>query len=367
MPQNLYFVFIPIIMKQRIAYIDQIKNFLTCLVVAHHAAQAYGPTGGVWVVNDASKAQWMGQFFFINASYMMGLYFFISGYFMVFSTTRKTNAAFFKDRLKRLGLPLLFFTLLVFLPFHYYGSGAKGSPLSLLADNYLNHPPLATGHLWFVASLLAYSIVFILFFKNYFSKQSLRISKFRYYYIPVYILLLSTASALIRVYYPIDKWVTWLIPLEPAHLPQYFSLFLLGAWFNYKKWLDQLTLPIGITMGLIAGASFIFTMFLPSEIKQNIVAESVMESILCVGISLFILTAFRHFGNKTNRFLDVLSANSYGIYLFHLLLVIFVQQLILNWQMNANLKFAFTTAAGILLSLGLSALLRSSKTIRSII
>ncbi len=109
-------------MKTRIAYIDQIKLFLTCLVVAHHAAQAYGPTGGVWVVTDASRAAWMGPFFFINASYMMGLYFFISGYFMVFSLGRKSYAAFMRDRLRRLGIPFLFFTLLIFLPFNYLSS-----------------------------------------------------------------------------------------------------------------------------------------------------------------------------------------------------------------------------------------------------
>mgnify|MGYP006943057229 CR=1 FL=1 len=61
--------------SNRIVYIDNIKVFLTCLVVAHHAAQAYGPTGGVWVVNDPYKANWLRDFFFVNVSFMMGLYF----------------------------------------------------------------------------------------------------------------------------------------------------------------------------------------------------------------------------------------------------------------------------------------------------
>ena len=56
--------------KDRIAYVDQIRVFLTCLVVAHHAGQAYGPTGGVWVVDNVAKAAWLGNFFFVNAGFV---------------------------------------------------------------------------------------------------------------------------------------------------------------------------------------------------------------------------------------------------------------------------------------------------------
>jgi fucose 4-O-acetylase-like acetyltransferase len=87
--------------------------FLTCPVVAHHAAQARGSTGGVWVVSDAAKAPSLGSFFFRNASYMMGPYFFISGYFLAFSVARKPLGQFSRDRFVRLGIPLAVLTLLV--------------------------------------------------------------------------------------------------------------------------------------------------------------------------------------------------------------------------------------------------------------
>jgi len=158
--------------KDRIAYVDQIRIFLTCLVVAHHAGQAYGPTGGVWVVDNMDKAPWLGNFFFINASYMMGLYFFISGYFLVFSINRKSNAAFTRDRLKKLGIPLLFFIFLVFLPFNYFGAGGQGNIFQFLTETYVNKPPIATGHLWFVASLLAYSFIYLHLFHRWLVKKS---------------------------------------------------------------------------------------------------------------------------------------------------------------------------------------------------
>lgn len=354
--------------KQRIVYVDVIKVFLTCLVVAHHAGQAYGPTGGVWPVTDNSKTQWLGQFFFINASYMMGLYFFISGYFMLFSLQRKTNTQFIKDRLVRLGIPLLFFTFLVFLPFNYLGSSTNTNVFLFFIDIYFNKPPVATGHLWFVASLLLYSFIYLLLFpKRNESATAIASRTFRISYLFLYIVVLTLVSALVRLQYPIDVWRTWLIPVEVAHIPQYFSLFLIGALFNRYQWLDSFKLSTGLLFFAVAVVAYILNQNLPVHIKDYWLTESFVESLLCTGISMALLTLFRHYGNRSNAVIRSLSDNAYGIYLFHVLIVILLQQLLLNWNSNANLKFITVTFGGILLSLLLSAFFRKIKFIRSVI
>ncbi|ULQ55905.1 acyltransferase [Flavihumibacter rivuli] len=353
--------------KNRIAYIDQIKVFLTCLVVAHHAAQAYGPTGGVWVVDDPHKASWLRHFFFVNAAYMMGLYFFISGYFMVFSIQRKTNAAFAKDRLKRLGIPLAFFTLLVFLPFNYFGAGGKGNILQFLATTYLERPPIATGHLWFVASLLAYSFLYLIFFHQRFTQVSKQTQPISNTYIFLYVAALTLVSAWVRQYYPIDTWKTWIIPLEPAHLPQYLSLFIAGTLFNHANWLNRITGSQGILFFAIAVITYAAQAFAPASIKEFWITESLVESLLCVGISIGLLSFFRRWGNNMNGFIASLSENAYGIYLVHLFIVIIFQQLLLGWQANPTIKFIVVTFLGILTSLGVSILIRKNKTVRSIV
>jgi glucans biosynthesis protein C len=352
----------------RIVYVDVIKVFLTCLVVAHHAGQAYGPTGGVWVVSDTAKASWLGQFFFINASYMMGLYFFISGYFMVFSLNRKTNAQFIKDRLVRLGIPLLVFTILVFLPFNYSGAAPGTNLFNFFADTYFNKPPIATGHLWFVASLLLYSFIYLLFFRTQKSAITTDIKKqFKTYYLFIYIIFLTVVSALVRLQYPIDVWRTWLIPVEVAHIPQYLSLFLIGALFNRFQWLNTFKLSTGLSFFVLAVIAYVLNEILPDKIKNYWLTESFVESLLCVGISMALLTFFRHYGNRTNVFIRSLSDNAYGIYLFHLLIVIALQKLLLQWDANASIKFIVVTISGILLSLGFSALLRKSRLVRKVL
>jgi hypothetical protein len=42
-------------------------------VVLHHAEQAYGPTGGVYMPKNTKTSDWLGKFFLINATYMMEL------------------------------------------------------------------------------------------------------------------------------------------------------------------------------------------------------------------------------------------------------------------------------------------------------
>ncbi len=350
----------------RIVYIDVIKVFLTCLVVAHHAGQAYGPTGGVWVVSDTSKANWLGQFFFINASYMMGLYFFISGYFMVFSLNRKTQIQFIKDRLIRLGIPLLVFTCFVFLPFNYSRAAPGTNIFAFLADTYFNHPPLATGHLWFVASLLAYSFIYLLLYRSNKAATASNTS-FKLHYIFIYIFLLTIVSALVRLQYPIDTWRTWLIPVEVAHIPQYLSLFLIGALFNRFQWLNAFKLSEGMSFLALSVVAYTLKEIMPARLTDHWLTESLTESLLCVGISTALLTFFRLYGNRTNSFIRLLSANAYGIYLFHLLIVIALQKFLLPWNVNANIKFIVVIISGILLSLGLSASLRKSKLVRKII
>lgn len=354
--------------KQRIIYVDVIKVFLTCLVVAHHSGQAYGPTGGVWPVTDNNRANWLGEFFFINASYMMGLYFFISGYFMLFSLKRKTNAQFVKDRLVRLGIPLLFFTFFVFLPFNYLGSVKNTSVFSFLVDTYFNKPPIATGHLWFVASLLLYSFFYLLFCRSK-NKQAEAVTArpFPIYYIFIYILVLTIVSAFVRLKYPIDVWRTWLIPVEVAHIPQYLSLFLLGALFNRYQWLDAFKLSTGLMFLGLAVIVYVLNEILPGNIKNYWLTESFVESLLCVGISMALLTLFRHYGNRSNSIIRSLSDNAYGIYLFHVLIVIVLQKVLLSWDVNGNIKFIAVSFIGILLSLGLSVLLRKIELIRRII
>ena|SRR5438477_77773 len=104
----------PVAVQPRIAavgaretYLDSLKVLLTALVIAHHAGQAYGPTGGRWPIFEPERAGILGPFFSVNAGFFMGLFFLISAYFVPLSFDRKGGSAFLRYRFVRLGVPLL--------------------------------------------------------------------------------------------------------------------------------------------------------------------------------------------------------------------------------------------------------------------
>lgn len=353
--------------KIRITYIDNVKVFLTFLVVSHHAAQSYGPTGGMWPVQDIVNADYLRYFFFINASFMMGLYFFISGYFMMFSLQRKGVTVFISERLKRLGIPLIFFTLFVFLPFNYFLSDSNESILSFLYQTYFFEPPKAVGHLWFVASLLAYSFLFLLMKRGFKRFSKLKAVQITSIHVVGYIVVLSISSGLIRLLYPIDVWKTWIIPVEVAHIPQYLSLFFLGIFFQKTDSLKFLNPQNGLLFFFVSVSAFIIQFFLPESFTGHWLIQSSLESMLCVGLSIGIMSLFKSKLNAQTKIFRSLSENAFGIYLVHVFVVIILQKLLLKLELDATSKFLMVSIAAFVVSYFFTYLIRLIPVIRKVI
>lgn len=349
---------------ERLIYIDLIKVFLTCMVVIHHAGQAYGNTGGVWIISEKHQIDFLPTLFFLNAAYMMGFYFFISGYFIYFSLKQKSKIKLIRERLIKLGLPLLFFMLIIFTPLHFILSDGKTNYVRFAFDLYFNQPPLSLGHLWFVASLLVYFFIYLLL--NKLEIKGNDKGPFKDWYPLIYMAFLIPINIFIRKYYPIDKWVTWGIPIEIAHLPQYFSLFLLGITFNKYKWLENIKTYTGLIYFGFAIILFVTKNYAYSVLPKLWV-ESFIESFLCVGICLGLLVVFKKYFNKMNTFTKIVSDNSYGIYLFHLLIVIGLQLFFRDYNINTNVKFVLVSILGIVISCTVSHFLRKNRMIRMVI
>ncbi|MDI9258156.1 acyltransferase [Flavobacterium sedimenticola] len=349
--------------KSRINYIDNIKIAITFLVVAHHAGQPYGNTGGVWLLEDTPKLEWLSSFFFINAAYMMGFFFFVSGYFMYFSVARKSTAVFLKDRFRRLGIPLLFFMFVVFVPLSYMMADTRENYFVFLYDTYFHKPPLAVGHLWFVASLLAYTFIFMALKKPLLKSREL---VWQPWYPLVFIMVLAAVNYGVRLKYPIDHWETWLIPIEVAHLPQYLSLFLLGVVANKNNWLEQLQPKTGWVYFAVGVSLFCIRETL-NEWVSEAMAEPLVETFLCVGIIMGSLVGFKKWGNSTHAVVQFFSNCSYGIYLFHVLLVIAFQLLFQGMGMPTLLKFIAVTLLGITSAAVLTNFLKKNKGLNKIL
>ncbi len=81
--------------SSRSGYLDDIRVFLTVLVILHHIAVSYGPPG-VWYYNEpVSGPGSLLAFAFlmaINQAFFMGFFFLLAGYFVPPSLARKGPA-----------------------------------------------------------------------------------------------------------------------------------------------------------------------------------------------------------------------------------------------------------------------------------
>ncbi len=100
--------------RSRLFHLDNLRIYLTILVIFHHAALASGGSGN-WdildpAVDDISPI-FLTMFNAVNQSYFMSAFFLLAGYFTPRSFEKKGSLRFLFDRLIRLVIPLVVYTV----------------------------------------------------------------------------------------------------------------------------------------------------------------------------------------------------------------------------------------------------------------
>jgi peptidoglycan/LPS O-acetylase OafA/YrhL len=359
---------------QRLYFVQWLRVFLISLVVAHHAAQPYGPTGGEWPVDDPASADWLGGFFTVNAAFFMGFFFLIAGYFTASSYDRKGAAAYVTDRLIRLGIPLVFFVFFVFGPLVYLFASPPEGFLSFYFGTYIGRWQIEMGPLWFIAQLLALGLLYAVWrlalsARGRSDDRAIPPPDDRA--VLVYALALGLVGALVRTRYPQDAWVRilWLVPAEPAHLPQYVSLFLIGIVAGRGRWFTEIAPAVAKRWFAIGVVAFIIADnldSLPISINRG-VAWGFLEAFVCVGMILGLTVLFRRYLAAPGRWLDRLDGNVYGVYLIHFFVVWALQVAILASPLSATVKFLLVTVVGLVICFSVVAALRQIPPVRRVV
>ena len=339
---------------QRLYYLDNLKVCLTVLVIIHHAGQAYGD-GGEWAYTPSNPAEfmpWIWHFFSTNAAFFMGLYFFISGYFIPRSFDKQGSKQFIQKKLLRLGIPLLF----------------MGAIISVLTGK------LEIGHMWFVESLLVFCLVYALIRLWVSPIEKTCTSKPTIIGLLIVALLMGVGSYFIRQVSPQDHWI-WPfgiipLPMEPAHYLQYVIMFVLGILAYRFQWLEKMSNSVGFT-ALLIGIGLAIGNYLRERPRVGASAGiggawnafvwqwfGIYESLMCVFISFGLIWLFREFISGTSRFWQWCAAQSYGAYVFHLILMIILQNAVDGIWMGAFGKFLFIGVVTTILSFLLTWMVR---------
>jgi glucan biosynthesis protein C len=373
---------------KRLYFLDNLRIGLTILVIAHHVGQAYGPTGGAWPIQEPARAAILGPFFTVNRSFFMSLFFLISGYLMVASYDRNGPGPFLKGRLLRLGVPLLTFFFLI-IPLQQYLCHCRTGDLGGMSfrQYYASRYFGATGaeanfgHLWYVEHLLILGLCYYALRRTIWRRRAedrVPPSPPGHLAIVLFALALAFTSAVVRKWYPIDKWGGFLgfIQVAFADVPRDLSFFILGAiayrkgWFlGLSKETGRVWLSVGVTLAVLWYAFSLGGLWQVFHISRDSmgVIYPIWESLLCCGMCIGLLVLFRERLNYQGRLGKILADNQYAAYLFHVPVIVFLQYLVASATLLPLIKFAAVTAVGVFLTFLVSAVIRTPAPVRRIL
>lgn len=364
--------------RVRLFFLDHLRTALTILVVLHHLAVIYGATTVFYYVEPSGAGNALARvvfaaFVLINQAYFMGLFFLISGYFTPGSFDRKGPGTFFKDRLLRLGIPLVVYVL-VLSPIASISPYLSPTP----ADVFHVTPPftwqkfplaLGVGPLWFAEMLLFFGLGYVIWRRARRARRKhagRAFSSPSYLAVGLFILVLAASSFLMRTMVPIGMSIPILGFPTLAYLPQYLSFFILGIIAFRRNWFQTISSSMGMVGFVVAFAATIILAPLALSAGGAFVghgtvqsaAYALWDSTFSVGICLALLTFFRRFFNSQSRFGRSLSQQAFTVYIIHIPVIILLALALRGVHLEALLKFALAALIGVPLSFALAFLVR---------
>jgi len=234
-------------------------------------------------------------------------------------------------------------------------------------------------HLWFVAHLLLYCFAYAALRRISESPEGApKIPLPSHAAIGFFIAALALVTWIVRIWYPVDKWVPflWVMPAEPAHLPQYMAFFAVGVvayrgdWFRKMSTTDGLSwLAVGMIAsgGIYVAYAFGWWKMAPGGLGLESLMRSSWETVIAVGLSAGLIIAFRELFDRPNRLLKVMAAASFGAYILHPPIVVALQAAIADVTLPAFAKFAVVSLLGTVVAFAIAYLAGRVPGIRAVL
>jgi len=310
--------------------------------------------------------------------YLMSLMFFLSGLFVWPSLQRKTDWAFLRDRLLRLGLPFVL-GIAVLIPLAVYPVYrlTAADPGALAYWHSLDALPFwPNGPLWFIWQLLALNIAAVVVrlvaptAMLALGRWSAAAEQSLVWYFAG--LLGASALAYVPLAVAFTPWAWsdsgWLAVqfCRPLHYAVYFFAGVGIGAAGIERGLIAADGIVARYWGRALAAALIFllvwmalTGFSISHPAAGVAIAADVGFVPACAAGCFSLIAMcSRFAACPSRPLDYLAANAYGIYVVHYLFVVWLQFALLDLPLFAVVKASIVFGAALLLSLVTAAALR---------
>ncbi|KAF7375952.1 Acyltransferase 3 [Mycena sanguinolenta] len=324
-----------LIRDSRIHYIDNLRSTLIALVIFHHACLPFAGIG-MWYYTSphhpSMSSPVLIAFVAVNQSYFMGLLFFLGGHWSSYAADRKPWNTFCVDKLKRLGIPAVVYTLFV-EPLVGYIGREHDKPIFSALFTYWASLRGVRGPVWFIAVLLFFDLIYITV-RTCLPSLSLLVPKSAAQYRAAAVVGISTvivSSYFIRKSHPAGV-VTPPLGIQLAYATQYVLAYISGTCLSRIQQYLLVSSHPGRALALAYLFAFISLglISIPAKFGMTWLFE-VLYAIwneLCfyfIGTALY---SFFHDWSHTTKRWGNTARHSYGAYLLHALVVVCLQILV---------------------------------------
>jgi fucose 4-O-acetylase-like acetyltransferase len=317
---------------RRLVPIDNLKAVLVAWVIAGHAFLGYTAIGG-WPYDEVTEATMprgvelsLVTIVGPTALFVIGTFFFLSGLLAPRNITRHGPAGFIRQRIFRLGVPWLIFTLLIWPFLMWVAYRSAGSSMSFWQVLENRHPFLDSGPLWFVQILLYVSVGHALL--TLIGRRH-RLGSPGAGTLVITALAIAAASFAVRLWFPARS--QQVLDLHVWQWPQCVGLYVLGALAASHGWAERVPVRmarrcgIAVLVAVTAGMAVAALVGL-SDVKRDdvpflggwhwqAVALDLVEAALVVGGSVWLLGWAQHRLTSRAVRLTRVARSAYAAYL----------------------------------------------------
>ncbi len=340
-------------------YIDWLRIIAVLLLIPFHTARLFD----IWETNYVKNAVLSPLLSYQNAflwAWHMPLLFLLAGASTWYALNLRGSYGYLRERFQRLLVPLVFGMLIVVPPQAYiarlHHAGYSGSYLDFLSDYFIIRGDLTgyTGlftpaHLWFILYLYVFSVVTLPLFLH----ESRG---------PRYIgwLARSCERPGVIFLWAVPLGFTGLLPSISDKNPFYYWVlffygYLLVADGTFHKVIERnrfLALVLGLLTMTVAMTLWALRMHFPEKSVQDVLFHSLRTFNTWFWL-IALLGYGRKYLNRSNRLKRYANDAAYPFYILHQTVIMFVGYYVVQWDASVSIKYSFTMAASLALTVAL--------------
>ena len=364
-------------MDVRLVYLDNLKWVLIALIIAVHAATAYGAVGA-WFYVEPTLSPLAQTLVSVpsQAGILFGLetFMLVAGLLTPPALARKGPGKYLRDRLLRLGLPFVATVVMVVPAVYWLIIEVVGIPATFpdILKYQMQH--LETGPMWFVGVLLVFTLCYAGWrWMRPAGKTEAKPLEMRHLLIAAAVM--GPLTFVVWLFFPLAS----MQPFE-ANLwewPQLAVPFAFGVLAGERGWLAQRPSALVRRTCLLAPLPFLavwawmlvtFKTSQPPYVSSLILGWhwqaavlAVVWGVVAVGWSLAMVDLFRQFGTWSGRLVRALGRDSYAAYFLQAPVLVTLELVlrVFGWPGRGfgwpgEVKLAVSAPAGIVICFALA-------------